>query len=32
MPVVQRMTATGERSMPFIKTKDGVEIFYKDWG
>ena len=18
--------------MPFIKTKDGVEIFYKDWG
>jgi non-heme chloroperoxidase len=26
------MTATGERSMPFIKTKDGVEIFYKDWG
>src|SRR6187401_1652192 len=21
-----------ERPMPFIKTKDGVEIFYKDWG
>src|SRR5215216_2429812 len=29
MPVVHRMT---ERQMPFIQTKDGVEIFYKDWG
>jgi non-heme chloroperoxidase len=24
--------ARGEREMPMITTKDGVEIFYKDWG
>jgi non-heme chloroperoxidase len=24
--------ASGRRGMPFIKTKDGAEIFYKDWG
>ena len=25
-------TIAGERNMAFVKTTDGVEIFYKDWG
>ncbi len=33
LPVFQSdSTNIKEKDMPFVKTKDGVEIFYKDWG
>src|SRR5450756_2872198 len=31
-PAKARHTTSEERTMPFITTTDGVEIFYKDWG
>jgi non-heme chloroperoxidase len=28
----RRKSSTGETTMPYVTTKDNVEIFYKDWG